>query len=276
MKKPFASFARKPLLALFVAAFAAAPLMAGCSADSGAPSQPVVQNGKLLKVEQVPGFDTAKLNAILTTELKDKFLASPDPRVPPVIPLDEFDGKYPTATTGVSLYKVTYQSSIPEKNGAPTELTGLVAIPAAQAAGKPMISYQHGTVFAKNAVPSVIEESMETKLAIAQFGGQGYVVIAAGYLGLADSKEPHAYFRQPSTVRACVDMYTAAQEFLAQQKVTFGNFFTLGWSQGAYNTLVFSRALDQANVPVRAIVTAATPADPNYFITRGIVAPRTA
>jgi hypothetical protein len=29
-------------------------------------------------------------------------------------------------------------------------------------------------------------------------------------------------------------------------------------------------------VPVRAIVTAATPADPNYFITRGIVAPRTA
>ena len=239
--------------------------------DEAGNAAATVLNGKLLKVEQLPGFDTAQLNAILTTRLKNEFLAAKNP----VIPLNEFDGKYATATTAVSLYKITYQSSIPEKNGAPTELTGLVAIPAVQAAGTPMISYQHGTVFEKDAVPSNIEKSLETMLPIAQFGGQGYVVIAADYLGLGDSRAPHAYFSQPATVRACVDMYTAAQELLAQRQVSVANFFTLGWSQGAYNTLAFSRALERANVPVRAVVTAATPGDPNFFITRGIVAPRT-
>ena len=47
----------------------------------------------------------------------------------------------------------------------------------------PMVSYQHGTVFSKDDVPSRPEQSAETRIMIARFAAQGYVVISADYSG---------------------------------------------------------------------------------------------
>ena len=47
-----------------------------------------------------------------------------------------------------------------------------------------MISYQHGTVYGKQEVPSFPDQSPETQLMIAQFAGQGYIVIGADYFGM--------------------------------------------------------------------------------------------
>lgn len=225
------------------------------------------QNGKLISADSIAMFDTAQLNRILNAELEEFLDSSTEP-------FSSFSGKYQAPTSNVIIYKLTYHSSAPEKNNEPAITTGIVAIPSALAEGNPMLSYQHGTALSKTGVPSFIDESMETKLPIAQFAGNGYIVIAADYHGQAESTLKNSYFVQKTTEQACLDLYTAAQEFLKQKNISIGNFYTLGWSQGAYNTLTFLRRLEQAGIPVNASATAATPADPNYFIIRSIVNPR--
>jgi pimeloyl-ACP methyl ester carboxylesterase len=242
-------------------------LFSGCKPQVKSDTASTVQKGKLIRAEKIGEFDTAKLNRVFNEELEPFLDGSP-------MPFSAFKGKYPNAINSLTLYKITFQTSIPEKNNIPSEQTGLVAIPTIFAAGSPMVSYQHGTVFSKTDVPSNIERSMETKLMLARFGGQGYIVIAADYAGLGDSKENNVYYLRRSTEQTCMDMYAAAQEFLAQQKIKVGNFFTLGWSQGAYSTLVFLRGLEQAKIPVSATVTAATPADLFYVITHAVLNPR--
>jgi pimeloyl-ACP methyl ester carboxylesterase len=237
----------------------------GCAPQSTTEKSASVQNGKLIKSEKIAEFDTAKLSKILNEEMEQFLTGSKKP-------FAELKGKYHTPINGVTLYKLTYQTSIPEKDNKPAEVTGLVAIPTSFAAGTPMVSYQHGTVFGKGEVPSNIEESMETKLMLGQFGGQGYIVIAADYVGLgSDSTNGNSYFSRKSTEQACLDMYKAAQEFLGQQKIQVGNFFTMGWSQGGYNTLTFLRRLEQEKIPVAATLTAAAPPDLLYFIGHGIL-----
>jgi pimeloyl-ACP methyl ester carboxylesterase len=245
----------------------ASNVLTGCKPTAKSESTSSLQNGKLIKAEKIGEFDTTKLNRILQEELEQFLTGAP-------MAFSEFKGKYEQPVYSVTLYKITYQSNIPEKNNEPSQLTGLVAIPSTFAEGTPMVSYQHGTVFAKNEVPSNIEESIETKLMIAQFGGQGYIVIAADYDGVGQSKNPNTYFSRRSNEQACLDMFSAAQEFLEQEKIKAGHFFTMGWSQGAYNTLIFLRRLEQAKISVTATATAATPADLNYFISHGILNPR--
>jgi hypothetical protein len=192
-------------------------LFSGCKPQVKSDTASTVQKGKLIRAEKIGEFDTAKLNRVFNEELEPFLDGSP-------MPFSAFKGKYPNAINSLTLYKITFQTSIPEKNNIPSEQTGLVAIPTIFAAGSPMVSYQHGTVFSKTDVPSNIERSMETKLMLARFGGQGYIVIAADYAGLGDSKENNVYYLRRSTEHTCMDMYAAAQEFLAQQKIKVGNF----------------------------------------------------
>lgn len=243
-------------------------LLNGCKTqDEQSSNSNLVQSGKLIRVDTIAVFDTTRLKRILNEELEQFLLNSTEP-------FSSFKGKYQTPTNTVTLYKITYQSSVPEKDNEPTILTGIIAIPSTLAAGNPMVSYQHGTALSKTGVPSFIDESMETKLSIAHFAGSGYIVIAADYLGLGVSTLKNAYLVQKSTEQSCLDLYKAAQEFLNQKNIKVGHYFTLGWSQGAYNTLTYLRRLEQEGIPVSATATAATPSDLNFFIIRGILNPR--
>lgn len=47
----------------------------------------------------------------------------------------------------VKLYRVTYNSVVPEHGNCPTVASGLIAIPDTDATVMPLVSYQHGTVF---------------------------------------------------------------------------------------------------------------------------------
>ena len=225
------------------------------------------KKGSLIQSEQIGVFDQERLSKITNEELEEFLRTTP-------MPAENFKGKFKKPKTGMTLYKVTYQTSIPELNNQPTVATGLVAIPDGIKEGAPMISYQHGTVFGKTEVPSHIEESMEMRLILAQFGSQGFVCIGADYIGLGDSKEPNSYFCRKATEEACMDMYTAAKSFLKKKNLVTGPFFTMGWSQGAYNNLQFLRRLEEAKMDVVASASAATPADLNFFMTRGVSNPR--
>ncbi len=236
-------------------------LLAGCKKTDPTPvPQPVVTS------EYIKTYDLQKLNQILNGEL-EFFLAYS------TMHFADFQGQFATPKYPVKLYRVTYPSVVPEL-GIPTIASGLVAIPETGLDSMPVISYQHGTVFEKDYCPSVPDSSMETKLMIAQFASQGYIVIGADYFGLGVSDLPNSYLIERSSEQACVDMLYAAQKVLKDQNIKQGSLFLHGWSQGGYTNMAFLRTLETLNVPVTAASTASAPADAFSVIDRWINNPQ--
>ncbi|MBW8078024.1 MAG: alpha/beta fold hydrolase [Gallionella sp.] len=178
--------------------------------------------------------------------------------------------KYP-----VRIYRVDYRSAIPELPGKSEEASGLIAIPVVPGAtALPLLSYQHGTVFGRYQVPSYAfsktnpsgypqySGAFETRLIVAQYAGQGYVVIAPDYFGLGDSSGPEAYMVKRSEQRACLDLYRAALTFLGTQGLQPSRLFLGGWSQGGLVTTAFLEKLQSLGIKVTAAFTAASPNDP--------------
>lgn len=170
----------------------------------------------------------------------------------------------------VKLYRVEYMSVIPEQDNRPTLASGLIAIPATGAKRMPMFSYQHGTVFGKDWAPSFPEKSFETRLAIAQFAGQGYIVIGADYFGLGTSIEKDSYIVLNSQVQASLDMYEAAKLILTREGIYTTDLFIGGWSQGGVVTMAFLERLENNGIPVKAAATAAAQCD-GYVMTHGFL-----
>lgn len=111
---------------------------------------------------------------------------------------------------------------------------------------------------------------METRLMVARFAGQGYVVIAADYIGKGESKEPDSYLVKDATVQACLDMLLASRAVCADLGVGQGDLFLSGWSQGAWSTMQFRRRLEELGMPVKAAATASTPSDLYLLFARWI------
>jgi pimeloyl-ACP methyl ester carboxylesterase len=201
-----------------------------------------------ITVEPLGSYDVARLDAIMTTELAE---------------FSDFPITYPPARYGVDLYRVTYPSVVPEQENRPTVASGLIALPQGEdlPAQLPVVSYQHGTVFSKDEVPSDLEKSMETRLMVANFGGQGYAVIAADYFGKGVSPETDSYTVKGSQQQACLDMLTAAQTAFPDLGVEMGPLFLSGWSQGGWVTMVFLEKLQSVGIPVVAAAIASAPVD---------------
>ncbi len=129
----FISLVRVALIALGIAVvFSVSPVLAE---DGGK----VISVAPGVSYELIGTYSTERLNAVLTTELKE---------------FSSYAVTYPAARTGVKLYRVTYASVVPEQGGRATVASGLLAVPEVAAAGNPVVSYQHGTVFSKTEVPS--------------------------------------------------------------------------------------------------------------------------
>ncbi|WP_375310903.1 alpha/beta fold hydrolase [Bradyrhizobium sp. A5] len=168
---------------------------------------------------------------------------------------------YSPARNAVSLYRVTYASVVPERGNKPTVTSGLVAVPDVEGTSFPMVTYQHGTVYGKQEVPSFPEQSPETQLMIAQFAGQGYVVIGADYFGLGTSTEPEGYMVKASHQQATYDMLIASRAVLDHLKLTTTKLFLAGWSQGGFVTMAMLEKLEQSGIKVDAAATASAPVD---------------
>ncbi len=221
--------------------------------NAGAAEYKAVSSG--VRYMHMGDYSVERLNTILSTE---------------VAGFSSFKIQYPQAANGVSLYKVQYATVIPEQGNKPTLASGLVAVPKTAQKKLPVVSYQHGTVFTRTAVPSRPEESDETRIVTARLAGHGYVVIAADYIGKGDSIEPDSYMVREATVQACVDMLFAARAVLADLGITEDGLFLSGWSQGSWSTQQFRHRLESLKVPVKAAATAATPTDLYLLLTRWI------
>lgn len=196
--------------------------------------------------ELIARWDVARLNAILTQEMP------------------KFSGlavAYTPATNPVNLYRVTYNSVVPERGNKPIVATGLLALPDSPAAQLPLVSYQHGTVYGKEEVPSNPDKSPETAVMIAQFAGQGYALIGADYFGMGASNEPEGYMVKGSHQQATYDMLQAGRAAMAQMKLRDSKLFLAGWSQGGFVTMAFLEKLEKSGVSVDAAATASAPVD---------------
>lgn len=217
----------------------------------------IVSSG--VKYQFIGTYGISRLDSILTVEAA---VFSP------------LDVSYTKAENSVKLYRVIYNSVIPELNNKPTTASGLIAIPETGKNKMPVVSYQHGTVFSKTEAPSNPEESMETKLMIAQFSGQGYILIAADYFGKGQSPEPDSYQVKASTQQSCLDMLKASEEVLKAMNIQQGQLFLSGWSMGGWSTLLFLQKLESLDIPVTAAASACTPTDIFALVNRWIYAPK--
>jgi pimeloyl-ACP methyl ester carboxylesterase len=208
-----------------------------------------------IRYQYIGTYDVNKLNNILNND------------VPAIV---ESKINYTQAKNAVKLYKVEYSSVVPEQSNRPTIASGIIAIPATGAKLMPMVSYQHGTIYGNMGVPSTPDNSWETQLMIAQFGGQGYVVIGADYFGLGSSKEKDSYIVINSQVQASYDMYEAAKIILAKENISITDFFISGWSQGGVITMAFLEKLEASGVKVKAAGTAAAQCD-GFVMTNGFL-----
>lgn len=231
-----------PLLRLlgFVTALLCLALPAAAQQSGATP----VSSG--VSYELIARWDVDKLNRILTTDTPAFF----------GVPVT-----YTPARNAVKLYRVRYASVVPERGNRPILTSGLVAVPDTADTSFPMVSYQHGTVYGKEQVPSFPDQSAETQLMIAQFAGQGYVVIGADYFGMGDSKEPESYLVKGSQQQAPADMIVAGRAVLSALKLKDTKLFLAGWSQGGYVTMALLEKLESDGVPVKAAVTASGPTD---------------
>jgi hypothetical protein len=199
-----------------------------------------------LKYELLARWDVDKLNRILKTDTP-AFTG---------IPVE-----YSPARNAVRLYRITYPSVIPDRGNKPTTASGLIAVPDTGGTTFPLVSYQHGTVYGKQEVPSFPDQSPETQLMLAQFAGQGYVLIGADYFGLGQSSEPEGYMVKASHQQATYDMLLAAKAVLADLKISTTGLYLSGWSQGGFVTLAMLEKLESVGFPVKAAATASAPAD---------------
>jgi pimeloyl-ACP methyl ester carboxylesterase len=196
--------------------------------------------------EFIARWDVAHLNRILNDDMP------------------KFSGlniSYTPARNAVNLYRVTYNSVAPERGNKPIVATGLLALPDGAEAQLPLVSYQHGTIYGKNEVPSNPDKSPETAVMIAQFAGQGYALIGADYFGMGASNEPEGYMVKGSHQQATYDMLRAGRAAMAQMKVRDSKLFLAGWSQGGFVTMAFLEKLEKSGEPVAAATTASAPLD---------------
>lgn len=233
-------------LTLFVGAILLIP---ACKKAQPVPVQPVVT------WQYIETYDLQKLSHILNEELEEFMVGS-------TMQASDFKGQLSVPANPVKLYRVTYPTLVPEL-GIATVASGLVAIPDNGMDSMPVVSYQHGTVMLKDACPSNPDSLLETRLMIAQFASRGYVVVAADFIGLGVSDQPHADFVRLTTEQASIDMLNAADKVLKDQKIRRGRLFLHGWSQGGWATMTSLRKLEEMNIGVTAASTACAVAD--YF-----------
>jgi pimeloyl-ACP methyl ester carboxylesterase len=218
-----------------------------------------------LTVEQMKGVLTLGVTGFLTAGF------SPSP-YPPA----DIINRFPNPRYPVKLYKVYYNSVIPELGNQPIRATGLVAIPDLKQSRLPMISYQHGTVFERTSVPSNLPESHETQFIVAALASQGYAVIAADYFGLGETSVNNTFMVTAASEQACIDLLFASRAVLKAEDKQASHLFLHGWSQGGYNTFRFLKRLEQMGETVTAASTSAAPSDLRSWLSRLIFNPQPA
>jgi len=134
-------------------------------------------------------------------------------------------------------YKVLYHTL--DVYGNPRIASGAVYVPQIEITKRtPYVSVQHGTIISRWEAPSRnIYQRHNGHGAL--YGGNGFIVSIADYLGLGDEPGPFAYHHVEKTAENCVDLIRASRELLLEEtgkKIT-KEIFMSGFSQGGHATM---------------------------------------
>ena len=86
---------------------------------------------------------------------------------------------------------------------------------------------------------------------LAEFAGQGYVMVGADYFGMGLSNEPEGYVVKASHQQATYDLLIASRAVLDHMGVSTPKLFLGGWSQGGFVTMAFLEKLEDVGRPRR-------------------------
>jgi len=164
---------------------------------------------------------------------------------------------------GIKKYKVTYMTT--GTNGEPDTASGLIVVPTTRLEGKlALVAYQHGTTSGPDDVPSLEGSGLDEARA---YGGSGYFVCAADYLGLGDNDSFHPYVHAGTEASAGRDLMFAASEFIEDEfgDIVFDFTFISGYSQGGHAAMALMQEIEE-NWSIIYPLTAATPMSGPYSI----------
>jgi hypothetical protein len=221
-----------------VAAVASAAVIAVLAACGGAPDRspgappyasptstsPVAgQRGTVVAVRPLERWDAARVRAYLTEQGLDatrvRFgvdasrisYATVDPAGRPTTASALVT--QPSAAPGQPSAAPGQPSAAP---GQPSAVPGQpAAVPGRSAASggeRRMVSWQHGTIAARDEVGSMTADGSDRAAAVL-FAADGYVVSAPDYLGLGTGPGFHPYLDLPSTVTASIDSLRATRAY---------------------------------------------------------------
>ena len=162
----------------------------------------------------------------------------------------------------VKSYKILYNTI--DVHGNPTIASGALYVPQTSRNTMPLISWQHGTVFQKSAVPS----NKYNKGTGLLYSGNGYITTMPDYLGLGDNPGIHPYIHWESEATASIDLIRAAREFLRDSLQIRDNnqLFLAGYSQGGHSTMAVHKYIKINNLQNEFNVVASAPMSGPYAL----------
>ena len=161
----------------------------------------------------------------------------------------------------VQAHRLTYLTQ--DALGREILASALIALPMKPAnSSSPVLSYQHGTITQQAQAPSNLPDLASPEVVLAS---QGYIVLAADYVGYGASKTAaHPYLLAAPSAAAVIDLLTAAKYWRRTQRILDNKqIFLAGYSEGAYVTLATQKALEAGtSVHLSEIVSVAAGAGP--------------
>ncbi len=142
------------------------------------------------------------------------------------------------------LYRVIYHTA--GLDGAPTRVSGLVAVPATRNI-KGIVSWHHGTNTYRP--ESISKPSLPEGLGMAAvFAGDGFILAAADYIGLGVSTEMHPYYHWPTIIGSVVDLLLIAEVMLEGiADLPERDLYLAGFSEGGAATAAVHEFLESNN-----------------------------
>ncbi|MBN2400092.1 MAG: prolyl oligopeptidase family serine peptidase [Candidatus Aminicenantes bacterium] len=172
-----------------------------------------------------------------------------------------------------NIYKVVYKTTY---RGVEKQASGACIIPETNGVAVPIASYQHGTIFHENKIPSnftnIFDVNMVEMLLPQAVSSCGFICAVPDYIGYGASGDViHPYHHQESTANACVDMLRAVKEMCQELNVNFQEkYFLFGYSEGGYATLAALKKL-QAEYAGQFPITACAAGAGAYDLSNTIV-----
>ncbi|MCB0386948.1 MAG: hypothetical protein KDD43_16260, partial [Bdellovibrionales bacterium] len=183
-----------------------------------------LERGKVLEVSSVSHYSLKAL------ELSYKLIDSP---------------QLPKPKNPVALYRVQYETI--DQDGDRARASGLLILPdfpppEGEERKLSLVSYQHGTVLKKSAVPSRVHFNPESLAGSLIYASQGYALLASDYLGLGDSVGFHPYLHAETEASAAYDFVIAALRVMTEMGwEKTGRLYLTGYSQGGHATMALGR-----------------------------------